>query len=130
MKASTQRLLAVAIITIALMTTSCNGDGGTSSTPAEAITVEQLVARSSDTSVSVRGLLLVSDGTARLCAAVLESYPPQCGEPSVELVGLDLSGIDGLTTANAVIWKEGMVVTVQRRQDALFDVLAEPASNG
>jgi hypothetical protein len=110
---------------------SCSDDGGRNGAPSgQAITVDQLVARSSDTAVAVRGLLLVSNGTARLCAAVLESYPPQCGEPSVELVGLDLASIDGLTTANAVTWKEGMVVTVQRRQDTRFDVVTEPASGG
>jgi len=115
---------------VAVLTTACDaGDDGTS-TPQDAITVEQLVARSSDTAVPVRGLLLVSNGTVRLCAAVLESYPPQCGEPSVELVGVDLSVIDGLTTANAVTWKEGMVVTVQRRQDARFDVLSDAGPAG
>jgi hypothetical protein len=104
---------------------SCSDDGGRDGAPSgRVITVDQLVARSSDTSVTVRGLLVVSNGSIRLCAAVLESYPPQCGEPSVELVGLDLASIDGLTTANAVTWKEDMVVTVQRRQDARFDAVS------
>jgi hypothetical protein len=93
-------------------------------TPAGPITVEQLVERSADTPIAVEGFLHASDGDVRLCAAILESYPPQCGEPSVELVGLDMEALDGVTTAEGVSWKEGVVLTVQRRQDARFDVLA------
>jgi hypothetical protein len=87
------------------------------------LTVEQLLARSADTPVAVAGLLHVEQGVTRLCAAILESYPPQCGEPSAELVGLDLSTVPGTTTAGGVTWKEGVVLTVERAADGRFAVV-------
>lgn len=87
------------------------------------ITVQQLVERSADTPVAVQGLLHVSDGVTRLCGAILESYPPQCGEPSVELVGLDLATVEGLTSAEGVTWKEGAVLNLERADDGRFTVL-------
>ena len=36
----------------------------------------------------------------RLCSALLESYPPQCGEPSLVVEGLDLATVAGLTSTN------------------------------
>ena len=35
----------------------------------------------------VRGVLVERDGELRLCSAILESYPPQCGEPSLAIEG-------------------------------------------
>jgi hypothetical protein len=96
----------------------------TTSAPAPPITVEQLVARSADTPVAAQGFLHVLDDVARLCGAILESYPPQCGQPSVELVGLDLDAVDGLTSAEGVTWKESIVLTLQRAVDGRFTVVA------
>lgn len=85
--------------------------------------MEQLLDRSSDTPVAVQGLLHVEGDAARLCAAILESYPPQCGEPSVELVGLDLAAVEGTTTADEVTWKEGAVLNLERAADGRFTVV-------
>jgi hypothetical protein len=106
----------------AIAFTACGDDD--SSADAPALTVEQLVARSADTSIAVRGFLIDQQGVTRLCAAIMESYPPQCGEPAVELVGLDLAKLAGRQTDQGITWKESLVVTVQRRQDARFDVLS------
>lgn len=95
------------------------------------ITVEQLVERSADTPVAVRGLLHVEGRVVRLCASIRESYPPQCGDPSVELVGLEPSTVDGTTTAEGVTWKEGFVVNLQRDAPGRFavvDARVEPAA--
>jgi hypothetical protein len=108
---------------IAAQRCSCHHAAPTT-TVAGPVTVEQLVERSSDTPIAVEGFLHASDGVVRLCAAILESYLPQCGEPSVELVGVDMEALDGVTTAEGVSWKEGVVLAVQRRQDARCDVLA------
>jgi hypothetical protein len=35
----------------------------------------------------VRGYLIERDGELRLCDAILESSPPQCGEPSLRVEG-------------------------------------------
>src|SRR5680860_1028122 len=94
----------------------------------EPITVQQLVARSENTPVAVHGLLHVSAGVTRLCAGTLESYPVQCGKPSVELVGLDISTITGTTSAEGVTWKDGVVVNVERAESGRYTVLnADPA---
>ncbi len=105
--------------------TGCGSDGDepTTSDASGPITVEQLLARSLDTPVAVRGLLHVDQGVARLCAAILESYPPQCGEPSVELVGLLPSAVEGTTTAEGVTWREGAVVNLARTADGRFTVV-------
>ena len=47
-----------------------------------------------------------------------------CGEPAVKLVGLDLDQVAGTQTDQGLTWKESVTVTVQRRQDAQFDVLS------
>ena len=49
-----------------------------------------------DDLVSVSGALFVApDGTVRLCDAIAESFPPQCGGASIEVSGLDLSSRGG-----------------------------------
>jgi hypothetical protein len=35
----------------------------------------------------VSGVLVERDGKLRLCSAILESHPPQCGEPSLAIEG-------------------------------------------
>jgi hypothetical protein len=54
----------------------------------------------------VRGSLVAREGEARLCGVLLESFPPQCGEPSLRLEGLDVHALDGLTSAEGVTWSE------------------------
>ena len=98
-------------------------DGPTTSDAGRPITVEQLLARSADTPIAVQGLLHVDRGSARLCAAILESHPPQCGEPSAKLVGLDLSTVEGTTTAQGITWKEGAVLNLERAVDGRFTVV-------
>lgn len=108
---------------VALTGCGSDGDGPTTSDAGGPITVEQLLARSADTPIAVHGLLLIDQGSARLCAAILESYPPQCGEPSAELVGLDPATVEGTTSAEGVTWKEGAVLNLQRAGDGRFTVV-------
>jgi hypothetical protein len=87
------------------------------------ITVEQLLERSADTPIAVQGFLHADRNVTRLCAAVLESSPPQCGEPAAELVGLDLASVAGTTTDQGITWKEGAVLNLERAADGRFDVV-------
>lgn len=114
-----------AMIGLLAALTGCvtDSDRPTTSGTGGPITVEQLLARSSDTPVAVQGLLHVERGITRLCASILESYPPQCGEPSLELDGLDLAAVKGTTSAGGVTWKEGAVVNVERSTDGRFMVV-------
>lgn len=122
------------VVTIGLLAamSGCGSDSDrpTTSDAGGPITVEQLLARSADTPVAAQGLLHVDQGVARLCGAIMESYPPQCGAPSVELVGLDLAAVEGTTTAEEVTWKEGVVLNLERAVDGRFAVVDVDAGFG
>src|SRR5688572_17189364 len=60
----------------------------------------------------VTGSLLANGDDVRLCAALAESFPPQCGGGSISVVGLDLDTLDGLTTEGDVTWSD-LPITVE-----------------
>jgi hypothetical protein len=63
-----------------------------------------------DDIVSVTGALFVdADGTVRLCDAIAESFPPQCGGATLLVEGLDLTSVE-LEEANGVRWAEGVTL--------------------
>jgi len=76
------------------------------------LSVEQaLTHRATDDLVSVAGALFVDpDGTARLCDAIAESFPPQCGGARIVVQGLDLDAIANLQTEGDVSWAEGVTL--------------------
>lgn len=120
-------MLVVTTLVVALTGCGSSDDetvtSNSSAATSGAITVAQLVARSADSPIAVRGMLHIDQTATRLCGGVLESFPPQCGEPWVELVGLDLSAVAGTTTAEGVTWKEGAVLNLQRVDDGRFTVV-------
>jgi hypothetical protein len=87
------------------------------------ILVDELIARSADTPVPVTGMLHATGGVVRLCGAILESFPPQCGEPSVVLDGVDISSVDGATTEGDVTWNESVVLLVKRVSAERYEVV-------
>jgi hypothetical protein len=56
--------------------------------------------------VEVEGYIVSRAGETRLCSALLESHPPQCGNPSLRLPGPPPQG-DGVESAEGVTWTEG-----------------------
>ena len=74
----------------------------------------------------VRGSLIVDTDATRLCEALAESYPPQCGEPSLEVRGLDLSEF-ALERAGGVRWAEQVKVLGTVEGDVLT---VAPAASG
>jgi hypothetical protein len=68
------------------------------------VTVDE--ARAAGGTQLVRGSLLARDGEVRICSALMESFPPQCAEPSLLVEGLDLGTVTGTTTAEGVTWSE------------------------
>ena len=67
--------------------------------------------RATDDLVTVSGALFVDgDGTVRLCDAIAESFPPQCGGARIVVEGLDLATIANLQTENGVSWAEGVTL--------------------
>jgi hypothetical protein len=98
------RFVLLALLTVALAACGSGTDSGASGS--SAITVKQALTAKRGEAVLVRGALIVSGGIARLCYAVLESYPPQCGGPSLVVRELDLNTVGELTKANGVTWSD------------------------
>ncbi len=71
--------------------------------PAE-ISVEEAVDHEGPAVVT--GSLLANGDDVKLCAALAESFPPQCGGGSISVVGLDFDGLEGLTTEGEVTWSD------------------------
>jgi hypothetical protein len=58
----------------------------------------------------VEGAIIAPRGQpVRLCSAILESYPPMCGGPSLVVRGLDLDSVKGIDRAAGVSWTGGPV---------------------
>ena len=91
----------VALVALLPLLAACGGGDGPSGSSAEPLSVEQALAGSRNGRVTVSGFLIAPDGQpVRLCSALLESYPPQCGEPALVVEGLDLATVAGLTSTN------------------------------
>jgi hypothetical protein len=71
-----------------------------------AISIDEALASGSDEPLLVLGNLLAQAGEVRLCAALAESFPPQCGGLSLHVDGLDLAEVDGLVTEGDVSWTD------------------------
>jgi hypothetical protein len=96
-------LLALAALTVALA--GCGSDesepGGAPTTP----TATTPTARETE----FTGYLVQSGGEARICDALAESYPPQCGGRSYRLMGFDARSVSGVEQANGVSWTQQQV---------------------
>jgi hypothetical protein len=94
-------LFAALLASLALV--GCGGEDEAGGSPAE-IMVEEAVDHEGPAVVT--GSLLAHGDDVRLCAALAESFPPQCGGGSISVVGLDLDTLDGLTTEGDVTWSD------------------------
>ncbi|MDX2466230.1 MAG: hypothetical protein QNL12_02860 [Acidimicrobiia bacterium] len=54
----------------------------------------------------VSGFLVKTDGAIRLCEALAESFPPQCGGASITLSSLDQIDPDELQNEGSVTWTD------------------------
>jgi hypothetical protein len=70
------------VLAVVLLLAACGGSG-----PEEPLSVGEAIERGSDEPQQVSGYVIERNGVPRLCEAILESFPPQCGEPSLRLVG-------------------------------------------
>jgi hypothetical protein len=113
-------LIAVALVAaaaLALAAGSCGGDEQSLPT-GQTLTVQEALESTAEGPLSVRGTIIAPEGAEiRLCSAILESYPPQCGEPSLVVEGLDLDTLEGLTSTEdpalaQVTWSEQEVTLV------------------
>jgi hypothetical protein len=99
--------LSLSVVAIAIAASACGGgDPAAAPPPAPAsppaspveLTIEEALASPPEGPVTLTGFIVASeDQPVRLCSALLESYPPQCGQPELTVEGLDLDSVEGLT---------------------------------
>ena len=53
--------------------------------PGGGLSVQEAIESGLDGPLMVKGYVVSADGEARLCNALAESYPPQCGGPSLRI---------------------------------------------
>jgi hypothetical protein len=60
------------------------------------LTVEEAIDSTLAGPLMVKGFIVADGcGAVWLCTAVAEPFPPQCGEPTLKVEGLDLDAVDG-----------------------------------
>jgi predicted small secreted protein len=110
---TTLALLATLLAATALA--ACGGDdtddgAGATTTPGApagpGISIDEALESDSAEPLLVNGNLLIVDGQARLCSALAESFPPQCGGASLLVTGLDIAQVDGLMVEGDVMWTD------------------------
>ena len=83
---------------------------GSSSPSGRVLTVEEALSADGE-SVAVGGALFVEGDLMRLCDAVMESFPPQCGGATIRVVGLDPTSVTLQSSDDGrVQWAEGMTL--------------------
>jgi hypothetical protein len=70
----------------------------------------------------VLGYVVIDQNGSRFCSVLLESFPPQCGQPSVDLVDLD-TVVVALREEQGVQWTDDIVVLLGRYRDGTFTVV-------
>ena len=112
-------LTLLGLFLVAALLAACGGDDSTddagdgSSLPqtsdaaaGPALSIEDALAADSDEPLLVSGNLLAQGDEVRLCSALAESFPPQCGGASLHVDGLDLAEVDDLITEGDVSWTD------------------------
>lgn len=138
-------LAATALLVLAACGGSSTG-GSAAQTPATGVTpsagapipggglsIEEALASTLDGPLMVKGYLVAPEGEpVRLCAALLESYPPQCGAPSLVVEGIELASVEGLRRTDdpglaPVTWSDGIVSLLGTVRDGVLTLSATAA---
>ncbi len=93
-----------------LLVSACGGGNGSVVEPGSdspVLTAGQAAGRQGE--MSVQGFLWADGPDAiRLCDAALESFPPQCGDPSVNVTGIDITTVAGTDFFENIFWAESV----------------------
>ena len=76
--------------------------------------------------IAVKGFVVAVGDQVQLCEALAESFPPQCGGPSIQLDGLDQIDPDELKTEGDVSWTDLTVTVFGELSDGML--VATPLS--
>jgi hypothetical protein len=98
-----RRVTGLAALLVAAALAGCGGNAEPGASPSS---IAQSLDSAAGTELLVHGNLLVEGGSVRLCSALAESFPPQCGGPSLRVEGLDLTAVNGLQTAGEISWSD------------------------
>lgn len=111
-----RRVIRLASAALLILVGSCGRPGDREAPPASApprVSVDHLAGRDGSF-VIVQGTLVAPPvGEPRLCAALAESYPPQCGGESIAVPDLDVTRIVGTSTNDSAAVGERVVWTDQ-----------------
>lgn len=82
------------------------------------ISVSEALQWTGQDGVLVNGAVFVDpDGTVRLCEAIAESFPPQCGGARLVVEGADFAAFPDLQEANGIRWSESVQLYGRIEQD-------------
>lgn len=96
------------------------GTGGPESLPDGSLRVADALDAGVDGPFLMSGFYLADSTGARLCEALAESYPPQCGGASIPLSVDVAAPAEGLSTEGDVTWSEGPVSVEGEIVDGVF----------
>ena len=108
-------LVLLAVLTIASVVVAACGDddgdpvSGPISGVGPGISIAEALSSNLKAPLLVNGHLHVQNDQVRLCEVLAESLPPQCGGGILVVKGLDLTTMDGLTSAGSVTWSDQLV---------------------
>ena len=82
--------------------------GAVSSAMGPGLSIDEAIASDLAGPLLVNGFLLVNDDTVRFCSGLTDSSPPECSGTSLDVEGIDLSQVEGLTEEGGVSWSSEM----------------------
>lgn len=89
--------------------------------------VDEAIASGIQGDVRLEGFLIGrTGGPTRLCTEVLESFPPQCGGPSVLVEGLDAATVGELSVSDEIFWSEEQIELSGVLEDGVLRVSGGP----
>ena len=120
------RYVFAVLVACALLAPGCGGSESPPSAGAPArgggLSVQEALATDAEGPLLVRGHVVLRDGETRLCSALAESYPPQCGAPSLRVEGIDAAGLGALEQAGSTRWSEDEVALLGEVEEGLLTV--------
>lgn len=132
------RHLLVALFALTLIAAGCGGhgddampvepEGGIGGSdqppqPGDGISVGELLDRGITGPVTVEGFIVIEDDDVRLCDALAESFPPQCGGDFAPLVGLEAAEVPDLQTEGRTSWTDLPVTLIGELVDDAIVVI-------
>ena len=117
----------VVIILVPIVLAACGDDRGAATAVPPVLSVEESAAASG--LATVEGFLIAAPNEpVRLCSALLESHPPQCGRPWLVLPGFDVLAVPNMSTnadapkGEQVLWTDSVVDLLGDLTDGMLTV--------